>query len=216
MSEYTYQRYERVENNVNVIDAEHMNQLQETLERTQQELFVQADESFLSKALFTLEHHPDANAMLVDQMSTAERFNSASMTEVAFEEETKAIGFVNPTASEGSVVTNALSTGTTSVFKKIILLADQYLPEGSSIEYYLSFDNVSFKQIQPNQAIPAMTEKELGQLYLKVRFLRSRIEAEPRLDAWALLYQDETYMFRFLDNGLDIGIESDWDGTIVE
>lgn len=208
----SYQRFVPQEDNANdVIQAEDINELQRTLERVQEDLFVQADASFLQKALFTLEHHPDANAMTIDLMEDSSKFNISTMTNVTYSEEMRGIVLDSPEESEGSVITKVTYNETGKPYKKLVLLTDEYKPDESTIEYFVSFDGVSYIQIYPNQAIPAITTDELAQFYLKVRFTKRDFTTAPRLDAWAMLYEDETYVLRFLDDGLDIGIESEWD-----
>jgi hypothetical protein len=216
MNNRTYERFVPHENNIDTVDAADINELQRTLEKAQEELFVQADASFLHKALFTLEHHPDTNTMFVDLMEDSSKFNISSMQHVSYSEEMNSISLDGVDQSEGSVITKALINSTGKAYRKIVLLTDEHKPQNSGIEYSISFDGVKFLQIQANQAIPAITQDEMGQVYMKIRFTRQDFTTSPRVDAWALLYEDETYKFRFLDDGLDIGIESGWDGTIIK
>jgi hypothetical protein len=154
--------------------------------------------------------------MFVDLMEDSSKFNISSMQHVSYSEEMNSISLDGVDQSEGSVITKALINSTGKPYRKIVLLTDEHKPQNSGIEYSISFDGVKFLQIQANQAIPAITQDEMGQIYMKIRFTRQDFTTSPRVDAWALLYEDETYKFRFLDDGLDIGIESGWDGTIIK
>lgn len=216
MNSRTYTRFIPHENNVNqVIDAEHINVLQETLEDTQEEVFRQADTAFLHQCLFTLEHHPDANAMIVDLLEDSSKWNHGTMENVSYDSDIHSLVLDAPNQTEGKVVSKVIYNKTGKPFRKLLLLVDEYKPLGTDIQYEVSHDNINYYSITPNIATPMTLPNEKAQLFLRVTFRRDAFDVVPRIDAWALLYQDETYLFRFLDGGLTINIESDWDGTIV-
>jgi hypothetical protein len=216
MNERTYKQFTPKENNTTPISADHINELQKTLERTQEELFYQADVAFLSKSLFTLDQHPDANSMIVDTLEDASRVDSTRSQSVSYIEETNSIAFDHPTSLTGVFRTRAVQNETRMPMRKVILLTDEYTPEGAKIDYEISYDAVVFHPITPNYAIPLETGDERGEIYIRATFSRLTEDLQPRIDAWAILYQDETYAFRYLDDGINLGVEAGWDGTIVK
>jgi hypothetical protein len=217
LSERQYISFTPKENNTDMtISADHINEIQEAVEKTQEELFYQADVAFLNKSLFALEHHPDTNSMIVDLLEDSSRIDVPTMTHVSYVEETDSVSFNHPTALEGEFTTRAIINETKMPIRKVVLLVDEYVPEGSQIQYEISYDNVNYYPITANYAIPKEVEGELGQIYLRIKFKRLTPDVFPRLDAWAIMYEDATYAFKYLDDGINLGIETGWDGTIIK
>lgn len=216
MNNRTYQRFVPQEDNTNdVIQAEDINELQRSIEKLQEDSFVQGDASFLNRCLFALEHHPDANSMIVDLLEDNAKLDESRMTLTYYDETAKSLA-LDESFLTGTAVTRVIVNKTGRPFRKLVLLADEYKPEGTSVTYEISYNNQTYYPITANQAIPIQPPEELAQFYLRITFQKNNEEtSSPRVDAWALLYLDTTYAFRFLDDGLNIDTESDWDGTII-
>lgn len=214
MSTRKYTKYDDKEDHLSVISAEDINALQRAVEALQENSFAQADDAFLDRALASLGHHPEANAMIVNLMDGTAIGVTVAHTGTYVDPITRSLR-LSADANEGySVATLINPTG--KPFLGPLLLSDHVYPDGASVIYEISYDDQAYYEATPNQAQPLEVDVERSTVYVRISLSRAQLEQEPRVDAWAILYGDETYGFRFLDDGLDIGIESLWDGTIIE
>lgn len=214
MSKRQYTKYDVKEDHLSVISAEDINALQRAVEALQENSFAQADDAFLDRAIASLGHHPEANAMVVNVMDGTAIGVSTTHTNTYLDPITRSLR-LSADATEGHSVATVVNP-TAKPFLTPLMLSDHKAPEGTSVTYEISYDGQTYYPVTPNQAHPLEVDVERSTVYIRIGFSRTDIEQEPRVDAWAIMYGDETYGFRFLDDGIDIGIESLWDGTIVE
>lgn len=211
-----YQSFVRHEDNTNeVISAEHVNALQGVLEEVQQQNFRESDQTFLNRALFTIEQTPSANAMIVDLLENNEKINLSLSQGARYESKTHSMVFDDPQFLTATMTTTVITNPTEAPMRKILLLTDEYAPLGVNISYEFSYDNIQFFPINQNVGTPLVVDAPLDRGILRATIRRGSSSVIARIDAFALLFEDETYNFKFLDDGLDIDIESNWDGTIV-
>lgn len=214
MTERKYTPFIPKENNLSTIDANDINELQRAVEELQKTAFIQADDAFLDRCFVSLAHHPDANAMIVNTMDGSLRGVSMTYRDTYLDTATRSI-VLTPGAYSGYMVAE-IPNETGKAMRLPVLLVDEHTDDSSRIEYEMSYDDQTYYPIRPNEAMPLEVDTERSILYLRITLNRYVEETNPRVDAWAVLYKDETFAFKFLDDGLDIGVESLWDGTIVE
>ena len=200
----TYQRFiPQVDNSYDTIQAEDINELQRAIEKLQEESFTQADNNFLNRCLFSLEHHPDVNSMMVDLLEDGLKFNQSFMLQTQYDESIKSI--VMSGSGEGMAATYPISNPTGNSLMKLVLLVDEHRPEGTSISYEISYDNITYHSIQANKAVPIQPPGEQAQFYFRARFSKEESAEDPRIDAWAILYYDPAHDVEFLEDGMSGG-----------
>lgn len=199
-----------------IISAEDINNLQYTVEEVQEKNLSQDDRMFVTKALFSLNNHETSNAIMMDTLSTSDNLNLPLSSNVYYDAVRRSIVYEPQTLAEGIMDTKILANPNQTPYRKLILLVSEFKESGTDIFYEFSYDGVTFHPITPNQGIPVdLIEERTSNLTLRFRFQTTELEKIARIDAWALLYQDEAYMIRFMEDGLNIDIESPWDGTII-
>lgn len=217
MSDQPYIRFiPRADNVDDPISAEHINELQNAFLEKQKGDFRQADQNLLANALFNLENHPAINSMIIDVFEDASRMNLGGSQYVRYDEDIRSIVFDETGEMQGMFATRMIANGSGKPFRKLILIVNEYKPTGTDIHYEISYDGIEFFPIQPNSSIPLEVGVARPEFTLRVHFSKdTTLETEPvpRLDGWALLYQDDAYSFRFLDNGITIDIENGSNGT---
>lgn len=215
MNKRTYVSFIPQEDNVlDVIQAEDINELQEAIKDNQEEIFRQADTQFLDRCLFTLSQTPQANAMIYDLLQDTNKINVPEMKGIRYNEKIRALVLDN--AFSGSFITKALINETGRPYRKLYLITDHYQPQGTDMIFEFSYDGISYYPMTPNHPAVTILPNERGECYIRVTMTRGLTSVVPRLDAWALIYEDETYVFRYMEDGLDIDIEASWDGRIIE
>jgi hypothetical protein len=214
VSDQRYVSFVPQENNVNdPISAEDINELQRAIISAQGQDFKQGDTDFTTQALFALENHTICNSMIIDIFNNNSMINVSQST-VRYAVDMLAIILDTPGSANGIFLTKLIANGSGKPFRKFVLIVDEYKPTGTNITYELSQDGLTYYPIVPN-ANP-ITFEEGVEFILRATLSRTDLTVNPRLDGWAILYQDESYMFQFLDDGLDIPVEGGWDGTIVD
>lgn len=220
MSDNRYRSFIPKEDNAGqIISAEDINELQEAISEQARENFRQDDAIFLDTALFTLLNHVDVNAIMVELFENNARINFSKSTGVTFHPESRSVIFDELNLEDSVLVTTALTNPNEGAMRKLVLMIGNVIKsESVTMTYEYSYDGgFTYKPISPNQNEPviALEEEVSSAVTLRITVRRPDTTEEVRLDSWALLYEDETYLFRFLDDGLDIDIEDGWDGTIV-
>lgn len=218
MSQERYIRFAPLEDNVNqTVKADDINALQEAIDLQQQEDFRQGDKDFVNEMLFSLQNHPVANSVIYDLFSDNTKMNVSAFTNVNYYEDISAVLFEPSEAGvPGVFLTKAIQNPTLTPVRKALFMAHDYKPAGTSIAYEFSYDGVNFIPVTPGDSTPLETTDAGVEFFVRATMTGDETTgAFPRLHGWAVLYQDENYMFRFMEDGLDIDIEGAWDGTIV-
>lgn len=205
-SDGRYVRFDPKQDDANqVISADHVNLLQDTSERTQQGLFKAQDRDFLDKALFVLEHHSSVNGMWLDMFEDTNKIDLPRTSNLVFSQVEQGIIFPdNKEVSEGYLYSKPYVNENQTNMKKIMVIANGWVPNLSSITIEVSNNNVDWFEVPLSESelfeIPTNGHK----LYLRARFLRANTQVSPRLDAWAIYYYDYRNDVIELENGDDI------------
>lgn len=198
------------------IKSDDINELQEAIQKAFGEIYTQNDTWFELFCLFVLQQQGEVNALFIDRLQDESFFNVAKMKNLGYDKLTKSIGFLNESAYEGTAVTKTIVSPTEKNIRHILLITNEYKPEGTEILYEISHDGENYVSITPNGYTPITLEQPKPCVYLKIKMKRSSTLHSPKLYSWALLYQDDYYAYRYVDDGITTNIESGWDGTIVE
>lgn len=214
MSKKIYQRFVPVEDHLSTISAEDVNELKAAVENLQEQTFIQEDLLFTDRCVMALANHPEANALVVDTLDEQDVGLTYHLRNLTYHQEMR--GMVLDIGQASGSLTVEIPSPTGKVIRLPVILAEEYRPQGTTTRWEVSYDNETFHPVRINEALPPNLQGERSILFVRFTMTRTAADQEPRLDAFALLYKDETYAFKFLDDGLDIGVESLWDGTIVE
>lgn len=198
------------------ITSDDINELQEAIQKAFGEIYTQNDAWFELFCLFVLQQQGEVNALFIDRLQDESFFNVAKMKHLGYDELTKSIGFLDKSAYEGTAVTKMIVSPTEKNIRHILLITNEYKPERTEILYEISHDGENYIPITPNGYTPITLEQPKPCVYLRIKMKRSSTSQSPKLYSWALLYQDDYYSYRYVDDGITTNIESDWDGTIVE
>lgn len=198
------------------ITSDDINELQETIQKAFGEIYTQNDAWFELFCLFVLQQQGEVNALFIDRLQDESFFNVAKMKHLGYDELTKSIGFLDKSAYEGTAATKMIVSPTEKNIRHILLITNEYKPERTEILYEISHDGENYIPITPNGDTPITLEQPKPCVYLRIKMKRSSTSQSPKLYSWALLYQDDYYSYRYVDDGITTNIESDWDGTIVE
>ena len=191
-SDGRYVRFDPKMDNANqVISADHVNLLQDTSERTQQGLFKAQDRDFLDKALFVLEHHSSVNGMWLDMFESTNKIDLPRTSNLVFSQVEQGIIFPdNKGISEGMLYSKPYTNENQTNMKKVMVIANGWVPNLSSITIEVSNNNVDWFEVPLSESELFEIPTDGHKLYLRARFLRASPDASPRLDAWAIYYYD--------------------------
>lgn len=220
MDDSRYIRFDRhINNNDEVIDAEHINELQETSERSQRDVYKLRDYDFLDKALFTLENHRQVNGLWADMFQDTSKIDMSRTRFLEYSSDEQSVKF-DPT----SLSTDTYLFSKTYVNKnqanlnKVIVMADMYLPEGTDILIEVSNNAADWFPVPLGSSEPFEIPSNGYQLQMRANFSRAGDpDVTPHLFAWAMLYYDPSNNTLKMPDGSDIIIGSpddEWDGTI--
>ena len=174
-----------------VISADHVNLLQETSERTQQGIFKAQDRDFLDKALFILEHHSSVNGMWLDMFENTNKIDLPRTSNLVFSQVEQGIVFPdNKEVSEGYLYSKPYVNENQTNMKKVMVIANGWIPNLSSITVEVSNNNVDWFEVPLSDSELFEIPTDGHKLFLRARFLRANTQVSPRLDAWAVYYYD--------------------------
>lgn len=174
-----------------VISADHVNLLQETSERTQQGIFKAQDRDFLDKALFILEHHSSVNGMWLDMFENTNKIDLPRTSNLVFSQVEQGIVFPdNKEVSEGYLYSKPYVNENQTNLKKVMVIANGWIPNLSSITVEVSNNNVDWFEVPLSDSELFEIPTDGHKLFLRARFLRANTQVSPRLDAWAVYYYD--------------------------
>lgn len=185
-------------NDVNeVIDADHLNQLQVAINQTELKQAQGAKQQFVNEVLFALSNSLSANAVqfLSDENSFGQTVFPSS-------------GFTLDPDEQGLTLANGLYTASfktnkltghlhNSKLNQFTLIADCYVPVGAGVEYYLTINGGRVSQrIHPNDAYsfnqsPLQLSEAVEDYQLTVIMKENQAKQSPVLYQLALLFHDE-------------------------
>lgn len=202
-----FTKYPRHADNIGeIISAEDVNQLQREIEDQQRDIYDLRDVDFEKKTLFVLENHPVVNSMLVDKLDDDNNINKELMNHVMYSENERAVAFhKDSTLLEDSIEFDEIVHRKGLPIAKVLLMVDDYKPNGTDIEYQVSNNGVDYYTIEPNQSQVLKVPHSGARLRLRAVFKRNEFTVSPRLDAWALLYEDTSYSVNLFDGYFDFG-----------
>ncbi|MCX7610359.1 MAG: hypothetical protein N2043_02070 [Ignavibacterium sp.] len=189
-----------------IISANDINELQEELELQQQDLFDLRDIDFKDKVLFTLEQHPIVNVSYIDMLQDDDGIDKTSSNQIIYSENERAIAFHKDSLElVDSIKFKPIHQKKGLIIKKVMIMVDDYTPEETSIEYQISNNDIDYYTIEPNQSEVIELPTKGSAIYLKAIFKRNKYNVSPRLDAFAILYEDPSYSVYLLDDFADWG-----------
>jgi len=187
-----YVRFDRRQDNANqIISADDVNALQRVSEASQKELFKGQDRDFLDRALFVLEHHRTLNGLWVDLFENTTKIDLAKTSGLVFSEAEQAIVFPDgSTDADGYLYSETYVNPNSSLMKKVMVIADYDVPEGTDIIISVSNNGVDFFEPPLGNSEPFEIPTDGQKLKLRARFTRTVFDKTPRLNSWAVLFRD--------------------------
>lgn len=205
-NEGRYVRFEPKYDNTNeVISADHINDLQDTSERTQQGIFKAQDRDFLDKALFILEHHRVVNGMWLDLFENTSKIDLPRSSHLVFSEVEQGIVFPDTsTSTEGYLYSRPYINANASNMKQVMVIVSGSIPANSHILVEISNNNADWFEVPLSNSELFEIPTEGSRLQLRAKLTRSDLTVSPRLDAWAIMYRDPKNEILTLPNGKDV------------
>lgn len=210
-----FKRFQPHEDGVQeIISGEHVNELQDQVEKNQEENFRQEDIDFLDKALFILSNHPIVNSLYVDLIEDTTKIDMATSTSLAFSSEERSISFDTTGAVQGVMQGRLYQNPNNTGIKEIIFMANTDIPEGTRIEFEVSNNGLDFYNIQPNESTTFTFPTTGSKLQVKATFTRPYDAESPVLKAYGIIFRDPKYVISLLEDN-PLGDNDDGTATLM-
>ena len=207
ISQFTY----HLNNADEAIQAEHVNDIGKSVNNIEKNIIEISDDNFLSRAKFALEHNYFANSMFVDEMDNPYKIFQAKSTNILYNEKLSCI-YLGNAGKEGIVQSTFFVPDDSCPINQVTLIADDFIPKGAKIEYFLSVDGSSFYPVKNGQSdLVEMPIQGTG-VFIKARLIKNNLGESPKIYSWAALYRD-TLLERL--TGLDNIDLSRFDASMV-
>lgn len=189
-----YTKYKRhVDNSHETVSAQTVNKLQEDINTQQEETNQVKDTAFEERVYTIFNNNLYTNAMFIDTMRTSEYVNMEHSRAVAVDYErsllTLALG-----CSEGEMVsTLVLSTyGPDVLMNDFFLIANQIIPTGASVDYYIeSHDGERWPILANSLKLPMHLTDGLKYGFKVIIDIKANSLGEvPTINDYAILYWD--------------------------
>lgn len=187
-------------NQASTVNAEDINKISLAVENAQKVLIDLSDESFKNKVFFALENNIDINSAFIDDFSDSNYINVFKSKAYTYNFQEKSISAVNETAQVYSIKYMSKLKGT---IQNVILLVDDYIPNGASINYFISIDDNNYYPIKKNKEVPTDI-KEGAVCVIKAVLNKNAFGQTPKIYGWAVLYYDK--VVRLLYSIKNIGL----------
>lgn len=187
-------------NQASTVNAEDINKISLAVENAQKVLIDLSDESFKNKVFFALENNIDINSAFIDDFSDSNYINVFKSKAYTYNSQEKSISAVNETAQVYSIKYMSKLKGT---IQNVILLVDDYIPNGASINYFISIDDNNYYPIKKNKEVPTDI-KEGAVCVIKAVLNKNAFGQTPKIYGWAVLYYDK--VVRLLYSIKNIGL----------
>lgn len=185
ISQFTY----HINNGNEAIQAEHINDLGKSVNNLEKNVVEISDDNFESKALFALEHNLFANSIFIDEMKNPYKIFQAKSTNILYDEKSSCI-YLGNTGNEGIAQSIFFVPDDDCPIDQVTLVAEEYIPRGAKIEYFLSIDGQSFFPVKNGQSdLVQMPVKGTG-VFIKARLVKNNFGETPKIYGWAALYRD--------------------------
>jgi hypothetical protein len=178
-----------MDNTGEIISAEDVNEIQDVLEVTQKEIFIQQNKDFLQKHLGNLENHPEINALWIELLNSDSCINMADSQDIVYSADELAV-LLAPDKSFGTVVSAAYASPNGCLFTNIVLYVNSTVSNGGSINYEISNNGLDYFVIIPNTGEMFTFPTEGNTLILRAKITDS-IQSS-KISSWAVLYTDST------------------------
>lgn len=177
-------------NNANeAIQAEDINILGKAVNNVEKNIIEISDNEFRDKALFALEHNLYANSLFVDDLKTPYKIFQAKSDNILYDEKLSCI-YVGNAKNEGVVQSTFFVPDDNCPIDEVTLIADEFIPKGARIEYFISIDGTSFFPVKNGQSeLVKLPSKGTG-VFMKARLIKNARGETPKIFGWAALYRD--------------------------
>lgn len=216
MTEKRYVRFdERQDNTSEIISADHMNQLQDVSEQSQQDIFKQKDYDFLDRTLFTLDNHRKLNSLWIDTFEDTSKVDLSRTTHLEYSQVEQGVVFQEGSLMQETYIFSEPYINANGVqIKKALLVARTFKPEGTDIIIEASNNNADWFALTVNDSEPFEFPTLGTRLILRAKFIRQDLNTSPRLDGWGLLFYDSSLDIVELKDGSTVTIgDGDGDGS---
>lgn len=178
-----------IDNANQTISAKDLNKLGNAINNAEKNILISADEEFTNRVLFTLDNNKYANAMFIDKMENGHKLFNAKTENVLFNEKESCV-MVSETVREGIVQSIFFKPHYGSPIDELMIMTDDYIPQGARIDYYVSVDGQSFFPIKKNiSTLTKIVNKGPG-IFIKAKLIKNRYNQSPKIYGWAALYRD--------------------------
>lgn len=178
--------------NVNeTISAKDVNAVNRSVNQLERNMISTASDTFVNKAFYALENNIFVNSMFLDEFKTPQLiFKTQSKNIIVSPEEQSVSVITDSKTKEGMVQSIYFQPKHPVAIDKVILLVDEYLPQGSKIEYFVATDLSGFYPIKHNSS--TITELDMAGegVFIRARLIKNKYNESPKIFGWAILYKD--------------------------
>lgn len=205
-----YKRFVPHEDNVQeIISADHVNKIQDQVQKNQKEGFRQEDVDFLDRALFVLDNHAVINSLYMDLIEDTSKVDMTVSPGLVFNPEERSISFDDSGAVSATLVGKSYLNPNNTNIKNIIFMASYSAPEGGRINFELSNNGLDFYPVTPGESNVFEFPTTGNRLQVRATFIRTTGAASPILKGYGVLYRDPKYVITLLETS---PLSSDGDG----
>lgn len=194
MSEtYKFTKFTRNVDNANdPITATDSNLVQKAVNSAEKEIINVKSDDFLNDVLFTFDNNLYANSLFIDSMDSMEFLNMIKSSGVEYDGDEKAIRLAAG-SNEGYFITHRQTGENITLIDDFILMSDVSIPQGGSVEYYLSTNGINFYPMAPNNnKDPLHLGAKAGtQFIMKIVLRRNAQNESPLVQGYSIFFYDE-------------------------
>lgn len=188
-----YTKYKRhVNESHERVDAKTINKIQEDINTQQQETNAVKDTTFEERIYTIFNNNLYTNAMFVDYFKTGEFTDMNKSSNIAFDYSKTQLSIDN--ANTGTIVSTIVHSvhGADIELNDFFLIANEYIPVGAEIKYYLETHTGERWPIMPNKLkLPLHLSKNLKHGFRVIIDMKANTLGEsPLLNGYAILYWD--------------------------
>lgn len=178
-----------------VIEGEDINKIQETVNKQEKINVERSETEFLNRCLFILENHFAVNSGFIDEL---EDLNNISSMQNDYQNNTFEFDFddtslkISPGIDKNVIHTKEINSevdNDQAFLNDFLLLVDATIPQGASIEYYISTDFGDFP-IKPSKENSLKIQKSILNFQLKIIMTRNSLGQSPKLFSFGILFFD--------------------------
>lgn len=188
-----YTKFQKHSNNANeIVNATHMNNVQNAIVETETNLNNVHDAQYMDKVLFTFNNNLFVNSLFANESNDKTYINFSKSNNAIYDENENSIS-VSTTTLTAEIYTSKITStfGDGVLLNDFYLTTDEYIPVGSSIKYYLVNQNNENYPIPQNSTIkPIHINSDVANVTVRAVMTKNAMGESPILYGLCLMFFD--------------------------